>query len=353
MKKKIYSSNKEQLSIFYYYWIVIRLNFKKFMHKKNPHKSFRLTRRRDYKRQLILPGYFKFTKSVFALISKNKKIFIALIAFIMMLSILLVGFMDQSFLATLQDTLSEVDSGDELYSSLGEIGRAGVLVLSTASSGGLVYSPTESQQIILVFITIFSWLAIVWLVRNIMAERKDIKLRDALYNCGSPIIALAAVVLIIIAQLIPALIAIVVYNAAVSTGFLSGGVESMAVATAVLLMVSLSVYWIIGSFFALIISTLPGMYPLKAVNIAREMVIGRRVKIFMRILWAVLICVLMWVPIVILVALTDWLGGKFEIINDIPIVQFFMLLTNCLILVFLSSYTYMLYRGVVDNDSRA
>lgn len=84
------------------------------MNKKNPHKSFRLTRRRDYKRQLILPGYFKFTKSVFALISKNKKIFIALIAFIMMLSILLVGFMDQSFLATLQDTLSE------------EIGRAHV-----------------------------------------------------------------------------------------------------------------------------------------------------------------------------------------------------------------------------------
>ena len=348
MKKKIYSSNEEQLSIVCYYYITLRLKFNKLLNKNNPHKSFRLTKRRDYKRPLKLPGKLSFTSSVFIMIFKHKKVFLSLISIMMISSILLVGLMDQDFLTNLKETLDDTSSS-LLSDGLGDLGKSGVLLVSTLSSGGLVFSPTESQQILIFIIFILSWLSTVWLTRNIMAGRK-VKLRDGLYNCGSPIGAFGIIIFIIVLQLIPAFIAVIIYNAAVSTGFLNGGVETMAVVASVLLMVALSIYWVVGSFFALILSTLPGMYPINAINIARQMVIGRRMKILVRIIWCALICVFMWIPTLLIMLITNWLGNQFDFINNIPIIQFFMLLTTCFSFVFISVYTYMLYREVVKND---
>ena len=57
--------------------------------KRRPHRSFILTRRRDYKRQLEMPGYFAFTIEVSRLIWTKKWLFLRLILVFIVLVVIL------------------------------------------------------------------------------------------------------------------------------------------------------------------------------------------------------------------------------------------------------------------------
>jgi hypothetical protein len=98
MKKKLYSSGEEQIGIFYFWWISVRIfmrknvleRFRKFRARR-PHRSFRLSLRRDYVRPLKIAGYWSFTKSVFDLIRDNKRAFLSLAGLIVGFSFILIG----------------------------------------------------------------------------------------------------------------------------------------------------------------------------------------------------------------------------------------------------------------------
>jgi hypothetical protein len=64
--------------------------------RRRPHRSFRLTRRRDYRRSLDIPGYWSFTNSVRALLWKNKKLFGGLALVYIVASIVISGFSGQN-----------------------------------------------------------------------------------------------------------------------------------------------------------------------------------------------------------------------------------------------------------------
>lgn len=358
-KEKINSTNEKNINIFYYYFILMRVKFAKLIKrnklfkKRRPHRSFRLTRRRDYKRSLKLPKYIPFTKQVLKIIKANRNIFLCLVLLSSLLGIILIGLMDQSFLNSLGEVLNET-SGDLLKGGFGEVGKAGIMLMSTFSSGGLVQSLSESQTLILVIIVLFVWLTTVVILRDYLAGKK-ITLREALYICGSPIVSIFVVVIFMILQLVPIFIAIIIYSSAVSTQFLAGigGVETMLFAAVVLLLTSLSIYWIVGSFFALIISTLPGMNPMRAVKFAGDMVIGRRLRILFRMIWCLFLVALAWIIIMIpTILLFGWLGSLNEFINEIPFVQIVMLLVSNASLVFICCYTYVFYREVVKDDAQ-
>lgn len=358
MKKKLNSVNEEKISTPYYLWIVFRLNISKILKRnknfrdRRPHRSFMLTKRRDYKRPLFLPGYIKFTQQVLAEIRKNKNTFILLIILLFVLNIIFIGLLDQEFISNLTEVLNET-SGELFSGGFGEIGKAGLLLISTITSGGLNQNPNEGQQIIIIFTMLFAWLCIVFILRDSLAGKNNIKLRDALYRCGSPIISTGIVCAIMLIQLLPVMLAVIAYSSAVATQFLAGGVETMIFMVVALLLVSISVYWIIGSFLALIVSTLPGMYPMNAIRIAGNMVVGRRLRIIYRVLWCVLVSIVIWAIFMIpIILITGWLGSAFEILNSIPIVPIFMLIVSSFVTVFVSSYIYMLYREIVDNDSQ-
>ena len=85
---------------------------------------------------------------------------------------------------------------------------------------------------------VMAWLTNVWLLRNILADHK-IKVRDALYNAGAPILPTFMVAILFIVQLIPIALAMVGYGAASTTGLLSGGVEAM-------------MFWIAAGLFAVL-----------------------------------------------------------------------------------------------------
>lgn len=312
--------------------------------RRRPHKSFKLTYRRDYKRSLKLPGYFSFTKQVIDILWQNKKTFSLLIAVYAVLSAVLVGIASQNTYSQLQQALGELNQSSSL--GLGELGKAGLLAIS-AVSGNLNTDISEAQQVYSFFLVIMTWLTTVWLLRAILAGSKP-RLRDAIYNAGSPIMATMVVVLILLIQSLPLVAAIMIYSAIASVS----GLLSMAFGIAAALLIVLSLYWLTSSFMALIIVTLPGMYPWQAVRSASDLVIGRRIRILMRVVWLFVTIGIIWsITIIPTILFSTWLEKVLPFVSNIPIVPFVLLVITTCISVWVSAYVYLLYRKVVDDES--
>jgi len=316
--------------------------------KRRPHRSFRRTRRRDYARSLELPGYFAFTKYVTKTIFANWKTFSLLLLVASIFTFVLVGIGSQDIFNTLATTLSTT-SGD-FFSGWGKVGEAGLLFLSSVS-GGLSQELTELQQALAVILVLFTWQTSVWLLRNMLAGHK-VKLRDGLYSASAPMLATLIVAIVLLVQLLPFGLAIIGYSAAVSTGLLTGGVEAMMFWIAAGLLTVLSLYWITSTFFALIIVTLPGMYPFKAVKIAGDLVIGRRLRILSRLLWMSIVVSISWAIILIpIILINSWVNGMWAAANWVPVVPVAILILSTATVIWVSSYVYLLYRKVVADDA--
>lgn len=318
--------------------------------KRRPHRSFRLTRRRDYKRSLVLPGYWSFTNQVRAMLWKNKKLFGSLVAVYFLVTLAIYGFTQQETYATLSSTLSET-GGQVFTGNWGKVGEAGLLLVTSITTG-LTPNVTEAQSVLGGLTVFFAWLATVWALRNIMAGR-SIRARDAIYSSGAPVLSTVIVAFFIAVQLLPGAVALLVYNTAIATGFIEGGVEAMAFWIGIVLLVALSLYWITSTVIALVVVTLPGMYPFQAIRTAGDLVIGRRLRILFRILWAVILTVILWLLILIPIILLDgWVKKAWPVIDWLPIVPSSLLFISAVTIISLAAYVYMLYRKVVDDDAR-
>ena len=347
-KKKIVVQTKKGLFILKPF-VVIGQRIQSFKSRR-PHHSFLLTRRRDYARSLKLPGYIAFTQSVNKTIWQHKKVFIWLAVIYGALSTILIGIGSQDTYSNLTSTLQE--TGSQVFQgNLGELGKAGLLFVSIASSG-LTATPTEGQQIYTVLIGLLIWLTTIWLLRNLMAGHK-VKMRDGLYSAGAPIISTFLVSLLMVIQLIPLGIAVIAYSAASNTGLLDSGVAAMLFWITTILLGVMSLYLITSTFFAMIIVTLPGMYPMKAIRTAGDMVIGRRLRILLRILWMFLCVIITWAVILIpFILLDSGLKHVWTQIEGVPIIPVVLLALGTSSFIWTASYIYLLYRRVVDDDAK-
>lgn len=316
---------------------------------RRPHRSFKITRRRDYVRSLKLPGYFAFTNYVRKTLWKNRNTFLLLALIYAIITAIMVGIVSQATYKTLTDTL-RTTSGGLFEGGWGEIGKAGLLYL-TAITGGMSQSLTDVQQVYTGIITLLTWLTSVWLLRNILAGHK-VKVRDGLYSAGAPILSTFIVALLLVVQLLPFAIALIGYSAAASTGLLNNGIEAMMFWLAAGLLCMLSLYWITSTIFALIIITLPGMYPYQAIKAAGDLVVGRRLKILLRFLWMALTVAVTWAIIMIPIILFDsWIKNVWPTIDWLPTVPIVLLALGALTIVWVSSYVYLLYRKVVADGA--
>lgn len=305
---------------------------------KTPKKFSDRFRRKKPSRPLNLPSYRSFTAYVCKMLWSHRKLFICLVLFYAIATAILVGLVAQD-IGTLSDSLSEI-------TSLSGVGQTGLLFVTLVSNN---FSPdlTEAQQIYTVLICLLTWLTTVWLLRNIMAGHK-VKLRDGLYNAAAPIISTFLVALVLLVQLLPAALGLIAYSAALSSGLLSGGIATVLFWLVFCLLILLSIYWITSTFIALVVVTLPGIYPLKAIRTANGIVSGRRLRIILRWLWMILCVVAAWVVILIPVILFDtWLQSA----TSFSIVSLVMLVLSSLTIVWVSSYIYLLYRKVVSEDA--
>lgn len=314
----------------------------------SPHKTLQLTRRRDYVRPFELPHPLAFILEVTELMWKQRRIFIPLALVYLFLFAVLVGVGSQEVYTQLGDAITEAGG-----SIVGPLTHSGLTVLALVTNG---ISPelSDAQRIFGVLLTLMAWLTTVWLLRNIFAGNK-VKMRDGLYSAGAPIVATTLVALIIALQLLPIALAAVGYSAAVSSGLLaSGGVAAMLFWIAAGLLGVLSLYWVSSSLFAMVIVTLPGMYPIKALRSSYRLLLGRRIRFLIRFLWMGAFIAALWVIILIPIVLLDsWLKGVWTAVEWVPIVPIALLLLSTYTVFWTSTYIYLLYRKVVDANDPA
>jgi len=316
---------------------------------RRPHRSFRRTRRRDYVRPLELPGLIAFSTEVTRLLWKHKTTFFALAGVYAVLSVFLVGIQSQELYTTLRDTLQQTSAG--IFDGIGgAIGQASLLFasLSTPAFGT---DGSEAQQIFAVILFMMMWLTTVWLLRNILAGH-TVKMRDGLYNAGAPFFSMVYIVLLLAVQLLPAALAVIGYSAAHQSGLLDSGIAAMLFWVVALLLGVLSLYWVSSSIFALIIITLPGMYPYQAIKTAGDMMLGRRIRILLRWAWlGVVVVVSGFVSIVPVILVDMWMTNSFPVLEWVPLVPMAVVAWSACAIIWSAAYMYILYRKVVENVS--
>ena len=316
---------------------------------RRPHRSFQLTRRRDYIRTLAIEGYIAFTLSVNRMFRQHWRIF-ALLAFTYAIIMAIIGVVTTQDTYTLIDSLLKESTDDFFGEGLGKLGQAGIIALSA-----FVTSPANLQptQIVYMSITlIFTWLATVWLLREILIGRKP-RLRDGLYNSGAPVLSFVCVVAVMIFQLLPIGLVTLAHAVLSAAGVIDNGFANMLFWLAAAVVVALVLYWITSTIIALIVVTLPGMYPLRALKVSGDLVVGRRLRIMYRLLWGALVAIISWAIVTIIVILLDhWLKLLIPAIAGWPIVPYIGVLAVAFAMVWYAMYVYLFYRKVVDDNAK-
>ncbi len=330
------------------WWYRLRARQLAFLARR-PHRSFQPTRRRDYVRSLRLPGYWSFTAEVYRVLWQRKTVYGYVVLVYGVLVAIFVGLASQDLYTTLNETLKE--TGGEVFSgNFGQVGQASLLLLA-GMTGSLTETLSETQQLYAVLFGLMAWLTTVWLLRAQLAGQRP-RFRDALYSSGSPIVPTLLVAAVMMVQLLPIAIVALATSAALSSGFLESGVVAMVFTIAGVLLVTLSLYWLTSTAIALVVVTLPGMYPMRAIRTAGDLVIGRRLRILYRWIWMVLMIALIWTIVVIPSILLDTgLKSLVPFLSAVPIVPVVLLIVSSFTIVFSSAYIYLLYRKVVDDDA--
>lgn len=323
--------------------------WKKDLKPLSPHRSFRRTYKRDYERSLQLPGYIAFTADVWRVLWRFKATFAVLVFIYASLSALLIGLASQATYSQVSDLLRTSGSG-VLSGNVQQLREAGAL-LFVGASGGFTNELTEADQLKVGFLGIMAWLVTVWMLRAFLAGQKP-KLRDGIYNAGAPLVPTLLLSILLIAQLIPAALATIGIAAALPAGILNEGIEAMLFWVAVILLFVLSLYWVVSTLIALVVVTLPGMYPLRALKAAHELVVGRRLRIVLRVVWLFFVTLIVWGLVMIPVIIFDaWAKGVLPAIAWLPLVPVALSLVGSASVIWVASYIYVLYRRIVDDDA--
>ena len=312
------------------------------------HHSFRRSYREDYERQTELPGLLSHIAATFKIIRQNFKIFLPLIGLIVLLYISLVGLMSES---TFQEFKESIDNTNkELVSGrLGNLGRAGLTLVGTVTTGGLT-TMNDAQKIFSILLFMITWLVSIYLTRHLLAGHHP-RMRDGLYNALSPLISTLFVALIVFIELIPIMFVVITYQAAVSTEFLKTPFYALIYFIFASLLTILSVYLTSSSLMGLIAVSAPGLYPLTAIETARNLIAGRRIRFLVRILYLFFWVALIYIVIVLPAILLDILvKGAFPWLNDLglPFVPFVLLVVTIFVFIFISIYAYLFYRQLLD-----
>ena len=233
---------------------------------------------------------------------------------------------------------------------VGQLLNAGMLTFSSLAID--TTSLRAEQGVMLALLVLMTWLTAVWLLREILLGLKP-KLRDGLYNATAPLISTSVVLLILLIQLSPVGIMALAYSALVSVHILTEGFGMMLFGLLAASVLTLVLYWVTSTIIALVVVALPGMYPLRAIQAASDLVVGRRLRIMLRIVWAFVYSSAIWcVVMVSLVLLERGLSSKLKWLESVPIVPFAGAFMMALLFVWLAAYIYLLYRKVVADDAK-
>lgn len=315
------------------------------------HKSFRRSYREDYLRPTETPGLMHHAMLTFKTLGQHWKTFALFILLMLGLYILMVGLMSEDFYQQFQ-TAIDTTSEEMAIGNLGNFAKAGLLLISTVTSGGLDVGMDTTQTVFTVILFLIMWLVTVYLLRHFLAGKRP-KLRDALYNALAPLLSTFVIFAVIFVQAIPIMLVIITYSAAVMTNFLATPFYALLYFIFAALMILLSAYAFSSSLIALVAVTTPGMYPFTALFAASDLMAGRRIKFILRLVFLIFVAAIIYIIVMMPVILLDlWLKSMWNFIASWPIVPFFLLATTCFVFIYLATYIYIYYRWLLDYKEK-
>ena len=268
-----------------------------------------------------------------------------LLIIVVILNVVFIGIMSEANYIQFQDimdqTSAEVTGGD-----IGSVAKAGLLLISTITTGGLSGDSSEAAVVFGVIIFLIIWLTTIFLLRHIMAGHK-VKLRDGLYNAMTPLISSFLVFVVAVLQCIPIFILIIAFSAAVRTEFLATPFYALLFFIFAVLMILLSGYLLSSSLIAFIAVSAPGMYPLRALNTASDLMMGRRVRFIIRLIALLIALAIVWVIVMLPLILFDMWMKQFEWTAGIPFVPICLTIMTCFTAIYVTVYLYLYYRWML------
>lgn len=316
----------------------------------NPHRSFRRSYREDYQRKLEIPGIMAHIFATFKVLFKNWKLFLPLLILAVVLNGILVGLMSEETYVQFQDAL-DVTEEQMGGTELGNVAKAGLLLLSSITTGGLAGESSEAGTVFLVLIFLMLWLVTIYLLRQRLAGNK-VKLRDGLYNSMTPLVASIVVFVVAAVQCLPILILIIAYSAAVQTELLATPFYALLFFIFGALMILLSGYLLSSTLIALVAVSAPGLYPLKALQAASDLMMGRRIRFILRLVAVFLALILVWVLVMMPIILLDLLIKQWEWTAGFPLVPICLNVMTCFTMIYVTAYLYLYYRWMLGYEEK-
>ena len=143
-----------------------------------------------------------------------------------------------------------------------------------------------------------------------------------------------------------------VYIGLSNNGVISEGFGSMLFYVLLATVAVLTLYWGTSTFIALVVVTLPGMYPMRALAAAGDLVVGRRLRILYRLLWLFGSVAVLWCVVMIPAILFDaWLKHLWQWYASVPTMPVLAGFISSVTVVWCAAYIYLLYRKIVDDTA--
>lgn len=301
-----------------------------------PHRSFIVTPAYKYKRGKKMASVWRLIKGSFGTMWREKKLLLPVLILFAVITYVVVGGVSQLAFLDVRQAAQNLFSGN-----WGAFGTVSTL-FTAAVTGSLNPSVSQLQQLLGGILVFLFWLVLVWILRRRLAGEPT-SIREALYNSGGPIIATIVVAVALVFQLLPGALGVIGATLTLTGAWFHGGVESMVICAAAVLLCVLSFYWFASTFTALIIVTLPGMYPWRALSAASDLVVGQRWRLLVRLFFLLVTLLLVWAMVLIPILLLDgWL--KFSWLPLVPIVA--QLLT-AFTLVYSATFVYKMYKSML------
>ena len=318
------------------------------------HRSFKRSYYEDYQRKTELPSLTSQASAAFKMFFKFWKIFLPLLLIFVGLYIFLIGAMSENTLADVKANVEQTNK-DVADGKIGTVGKAGLTLLGIISTGGLT-TMNDAQIVIAVLLFTIIWLVTIYLARHLLAGHQEIKMRDGFYSALSPLVSTLVVGLIIFLEAVPIMLTIIVFQVALTTEFLTTPFYALLFFMFAALMITLSLYLLSSSFFAIIVVSAPGLYPLTAVRMAKNLIMGRRLRFLIRVFYLVIIVALLYLLLLMPAIILDGvLKAQFAWLAEskIPFVAIIQLTITVFIFIYLSIYFYLFYRALLDYNDDA
>lgn len=293
------------------------------------YKTLRLSKRIKHTGPALPPAW-QMLKETLVQMRNNKRLFAAILGVFAVLYVIFV----RGFAGSDLSVIKEAFTG-EAASSTNQVATGFGLFVYLIGNASSAQSEVASLYQF-AFICIGS-LALIWTFRQLQSNAKTkVTMRRAYYLGTAPLVPYVLVIVVILAQLLPALIGTTLYQQVSSAGLAASSIEMGAWLILLLATLLLSLYMLCSSVFALYIVTLPDMTPLVALRSARELVKHRRLVVARKILFAPLVLSLaaavLFIPLLVLAT------GLAEV---------FFFLYGVLCLAVINGYMYRLYRSLI------